>query len=217
VHYLRESTDNYLGNLSAIVGQAALPRAIVASILLGDAGEEWYGDGAPTWKQGRSNRQCMTAEEASYSRTKDVRRLRKFSEGDLALEALVDRLSACSPGCRCLSGACAECQRALQRLAVWLFAERAASLGKLRVMSVVDSESLLSLPEITERQNVFEILAMKLRSALDRAGASEAFGGFDVSCNEAPGSSPVFSPHAWIFIPSAEAEAVASALRETFA
>jgi hypothetical protein len=78
----------------------------------------FYGDGAPQWIEGRGKsweRRCRTAAEVKQLRERDARLLRRHGKGDPAALALADRLEDCSPRQRCISGACPECCRALQR------------------------------------------------------------------------------------------------------
>jgi hypothetical protein len=79
---------------------------LLAEIL---ADELWYGDEGPTWKGAPS------PEQAVRKRLANVKRLRRFAATLRSAKSLADRLAACRPDQRCLSGACPECSRAFQR------------------------------------------------------------------------------------------------------
>jgi hypothetical protein len=88
---------------------ATLTKPAIAHIL-GD--ERWYADGPPRWHG------APTAETAQQSRVKLTKRLRRMADEYPGASDLAEMLASCSPGQRCLSGACPECTRALQRWTV---------------------------------------------------------------------------------------------------
>ena len=63
------------------------------------------------WKKG------PTANHAEQERLKRIKFLRKHGETNPNASKVADRLESCEPEQRCLSGACPECGRLLQR---WL-------------------------------------------------------------------------------------------------
>jgi hypothetical protein len=69
--------------------------------------EHFYGDDSPKWKS------QPTSEQAKDESIRRARLFRKHSASYLA-----EKLSACAPASRCLSGACPECSRATQRFFV---------------------------------------------------------------------------------------------------
>ena len=71
--------------------------------------ESQYGNGSPTWLN------APRAKDAKKARKKAVKRLRRFSDEFPGAEQLGEVLDHCRPGRRCMSGACPECGRALQR------------------------------------------------------------------------------------------------------
>jgi hypothetical protein len=82
------------------------PKPLVAEVL-GD--ERWYGNGEPRWEKARGS------DQAGHRRRCCVKRLRRVGKGQAAAEDLADLLDGCAPGNRCMSGACPECSRAIQR------------------------------------------------------------------------------------------------------
>lgn len=90
----------------------------VEEILHGAGGERWFGDGPPQWTQGRSNRPAKTSQQARLNRLQSVKALRRHGRGNEAALRLAEKIAACRPGRRCLSGACPECARATQRCSV---------------------------------------------------------------------------------------------------
>jgi hypothetical protein len=79
---------------------------LLAAVL---ANEVWYGDDQPNWHRAPS------AEEAVRKRLATVKRLRRFAGTLQSATAVAATLDACEPRNRCMSGACPECSRALQR------------------------------------------------------------------------------------------------------
>jgi hypothetical protein len=79
---------------------------LLAQIL---AKEVWYGDGQPGWHR------APASEEAAQKRLAYIKRLRRFADTLRSATATANRLAACEPGDRCMSGACPECTRAFQR------------------------------------------------------------------------------------------------------
>ena len=110
-------------------------QAPVEKILHGADGERWFGDGSPVWTQGRKDRPAKTLRQARLQRRQLVKALRRHGKGDEAALRLADKIAACRPGRRCLSGACPECMRATQRLFV-ATSDRADCPIKLDVIAV---------------------------------------------------------------------------------
>jgi hypothetical protein len=73
------------------------------------ANEVWYGDGQPSWHR------APASEEAAQKRLAYIKRLRRFADTLRSATATANRLAACEPRDRCMSGACPECTRAFQR------------------------------------------------------------------------------------------------------
>ena len=81
------------------------PFDLVASVLQGSSGRQWYADGDPTWKQGRHRKPAKTSKQARKERRQLVKVLRRGKDNDSALR-LADILESCAKQHRCLSGAC---------------------------------------------------------------------------------------------------------------
>ncbi len=126
--------------LTAAVLKPDGPKAtteVVSRILKTEAGDRWYSNGPPIWKQGKGGR-CKTAEEAEKERLQKIKLLRRHGkEYPIALQ-LAQKLKNCRPAERCLSGACPECQRAFQRWFVWAASNFLKSDGReFAVASIV--------------------------------------------------------------------------------
>jgi hypothetical protein len=78
---------------------------LIAEIL---TDEVWYRDDRP-WDG------APPSEQAVRKRLANVKRLRRYAGKLWAAKATADRLAACEPRNRCMSGACPECTRAFQR------------------------------------------------------------------------------------------------------
>ena len=89
---------------------------LVPRILNGPTGRRWFGDGAPKWSQGRAGNQPRPA--GGGRRTPQLKVLRRHGKGNKEALLLAEKIAACRPGGRCLSGACPECMRATQRFFV---------------------------------------------------------------------------------------------------
>jgi hypothetical protein len=113
-------------------------------ILRGRRSVRWYGNSEPRWKEGKNQRPCMSAEEAAVQRKRAIRLLKRHGTSRRA-HRVRRRLESCQPAHRCLSGACPECQRALQRWFVLQANEMLqAENRQLRIISVVP---LTCIPE----------------------------------------------------------------------
>ncbi len=192
-------------------------QAPVEEILHGAGGERWYGDGPPLWTQGRSNRPAMTRRQARLQRHKLVKALRRHGKGDEAALDLAEKIAACRPERRCLSGACPECMRATQRFFVRAGADLLARSGVSTVaVSVVFGDAGIAEDDLARWPNLFGRLSPQLREALRKAGVRQAIGGFDVSANEHAEHrfAPHYRPHAWMIVPASKMARGEKAFRE---
>src|SRR5436190_81060 len=102
--------DNRVNRYSAHLPRGRTLQAAVASPLtkriLSD--ERWYRDGPPAWAGAPTQ---ADAQEDRKACVKRLNRLRSFKNST----ALATLLASCSPGDRCMSGACPECSPAFQR------------------------------------------------------------------------------------------------------
>lgn len=147
----------------------------------------WWGDGPPTWIEGRGRswqRPCLTATDAETRREQHGNLLRRWAIAKPTATHVADRLDGCHPRSQCLSGACPSCTRALQR---WFVAE-----GRRLMRTSLNDKPLLMATVVPDFANVplsrlteFDLAACtrRLKRKLANAGVSQAFGGIDVSVN----------------------------------
>ena len=176
-------------------------------ILNGPTGRRWFGDGAPTWNQGRAGKPAKTSGEAEGERRQLVKVLRRHGKGDKAALRLADKISACQSRRRCLSGACPECMRATQRFSVATNADLLARSGVSTVaVSVVFRGAGIADGKLEFEPELFGRISRRLRAALRKAGVRQAIGGFDVSANEHADQrfASHYRPHAWIMVPASQ-------------
>ncbi len=188
-------------------------------ILNGPTGRRWFGDGVPTWSQGRAGKPAKTSQQAAEERHRLVKVLRRHGKGKKAALRLAEKIAACRSGGRCLSGACPECMRATQRFFVRAGADLLARSGVSTVaVSVVFSGAAIAEDELAREPELFGRISTRLREALRKAGVRQAIGGFDISANEHQDGRfvPHYRPHAWIIIPASRFEKASKAFREFF-
>ncbi|MCX5581219.1 hypothetical protein [Kaistia terrae] len=90
----------------------------IESMLAASSCARFFGDGKPTWKQGKKQKAPLSSKEASSLRLQLIKVLRRHGKRRPDALALANRLADCHANSRCLSGACPECRRALQRMFV---------------------------------------------------------------------------------------------------
>lgn len=192
---------------------------LAARILNGPTGRRWFGDGTPRWNQGKEGRPAKTSKEAEGERRKLVKALRRHGRGNEAALRLADKMAACLPGRRCLSGGCPECMRAMQRL----FVATCGSLIRrsdvsMTAVSVVFRRAGIAEGKLAQTGDVFSIVSPTLRAALRAAAVRQAVGGFDISANEHAEQrfAPHYRPHAWIIVPASQMARGDKAFRERF-
>jgi hypothetical protein len=191
----------------------------VEEIFRGADGERWFGDGPPLWTQGRKDRPAMTRRQARLQRHKLAKALRRHGKGNEAALRLAEKIAACRPGGRCLSGTCPECTRATQRLFVATSASLIARSSVSTVaISVVLWDARVADGRLEFEPDLFGRLSRRLRAALGKAGVRQAIGGFDISANEHADQrfAPHFRPHAWIIVPASQFANASKAFREFF-
>jgi hypothetical protein len=149
-----------------------------------------------------------TAEDAKHNRLKAAKFLRKHGKRNSEALRVAERLEDCCRERRCLSGACPECGRLLQR--VWVRESR-----KLISSLEVERTELVALSLVLPNSAVargalrsFDLKNMqrRLKLRLDQAGISAAIGGIDFSFNEdEDGKYPGFwCPHVYLITPTAD-------------
>ena len=182
-------------------------QTLLEKVLRGADGERWFGDGPPLWTQGRKDRPAKTLRQARLQRRQLVKALRRHGRGDEAALRLADKIAACRPRRRCLSGACPECTRATQRLFV-ATSDRLITLSEISMIavSVVFRGAGIAEGKLAQTGDPFSVVSQKLRAALRKAGVRQAIGGFDVSANEHADQrfASHYRPHAWIIVPASQ-------------
>ena len=116
----------------------AASNALLSLLQKRDA-SRFYGNGEPSWAEGKQKKPAQISKQARAERTKLIKVLRRHGKdnNDQALQ-LADLLSSCCKIHRCLSGACPVCSRAAQRLLVVIGASVIERGGKhWHVASVV--------------------------------------------------------------------------------
>lgn len=178
----------------------------------------FYGDGVPTWTEGKSKKRAQTTAEAFSERQKLVKVLRRHCKGDEAARELADLIAGCREGHRCLSGACPECSRAGQRLFV-AYGQKFIKRGGARwvVASIVWRDLRFAQGEL-DASSMFESLKERLTVTLRRTKIHLAFGGFDISMNEHKRGrfAPHWRPHAWILVATRNPEKLKKILKASF-
>ncbi len=174
----------------------------VEQVLSSERGRRFFGDGPPTWRQGRNDQPAKTSETAVHERGLLVKALRRDGSAE-ALE-LAGRIDLCRRGRRCLSGACPACARAAQRAFVHACRDLFDDHGQEMVaVNVVCHWAAIDRGQLAGHDDMFEETRGRLLDALADV-AVRAVGGFDVSLNthEADAFEPYWAPHALIVVPA---------------
>jgi hypothetical protein len=164
-------------------------------IILAVAEEDLHSD-IRLWKK------APTSGDAIEERLRRIKFLRKHSKSEPAAIVVADRLESCEQGNRCLSGACPECGRLLQR---WLVRRSQKFVGKyldrpgqeLVALSLVPCH--LFSPEDLNRFSA-ENLQRRIKYALKETNIQVALGGIDFSFNEDRKEkyAPHWCPHVYL-------------------
>lgn len=154
--------------------------------------EKLFRNGSPHWTELRdkpNERPCENARMAKSRREDTVALLRRHGhQNDKAL-LLANRLEGCAPGARCMSGACPQCGRALQR---WFVSATTDLIDR----HFVDREDLWLASVVpdycatpVDALEAFDwpSLMKKTRKILRSSGVEFAVGGADFSVNETSG------------------------------
>lgn len=140
--------NNPVSNTAAIAAMRQSEERAARLIL---ADERLYGDGPPQWFEGRQKHPCETAAQAKAGRRRRVKRLRRFGMKNPDALQVADRLEACQPEGRCLSGACPECARAWQRWFVTAtadFLRRQGETAGSTILSPIHASGLVAPGEL---------------------------------------------------------------------
>ena len=173
---------------------AAALDMLVADLITSQLGERWYSDGLAAWPE-------QTARDALQLRLMLIERCRKPKNVSFESEALAKKLAACRPEYRCGSGACPECQRAVQNLLVNAMSRYFSVRGKkLDVVSLVPPEQIMRPGN--DALKAWLTAGNRMRRALMAAKVGPAVGALDISANEhvAGHFQPHYKPHLWVFL-----------------
>jgi hypothetical protein len=193
------------------------PFDLVSYVLLGSSALQWYGDGAPTWKQGKKKKAAKTSRQAEMQRRKLIKVLRRHGKGIKSALQLADLLESCREDRRCLSAACPECSRAFQRWFVSVADSVVWAKGDWWVVSVVWRDHRFEEGKLAA-DLLFQPLRHQLHFALTAAGIRQGIGGFDISMNEHVNSkfAPHWRPHAWVFVATKDPKGLKVCLKKEF-
>jgi hypothetical protein len=154
-------------------------------------------DPAPLWWGAPS------ANDAHRERTQRIRFLRKYRKTHPTAKLVSERLASCDPKHRCMSGACPECGRLLQRCFVrqsrpFICREIDKKGTQLVALNIVPPRPVVK-PGTLQRFSVAD-LQRRIKFALDQVGIGNAIGGIDFSFNEDRDGkySPFWSVHAYL-------------------
>ncbi len=165
-----------------------------------------YRDGQPNWPN------ALNQAEAIVARSKAVRFLSKHAFVRPELHEIAERLKFCMPGDRCLSAACPECSRALQRFFVFE-CQKLLRPESSCVVSVIDSKmsNRLQLSKVSMRG-----LVNRTRSILRESEVALAVGGIDLSFNEDQIGrfESHWCAHLWFLLPSEKRQKWEGGLRD---
>jgi hypothetical protein len=161
---------------------------------------------------------ATSADDAYNERLRRIKCLRRHGS---KANCVADRLEGCDVSCRCLSGACPECGRLLQR---WFVRQSKKFISDgirdrdqpLAALSIIPADATVSPGKLAAFSSVN--FQRRLKYALDEAGIGPAVGGVDFSFNEDRDARypPFWCPHAYL-ITSSILDTQIKTLRKCFA
>ena len=166
-------------------------------------------------------KKAPSADDAYTARLQRVRFLQKFAKTDPTFRFCAERLDACEPRNRCLSGACPECSRLFQR---WFVRRSKQYIAKdidepsheLVAITIVPSTPIVRPGKL----NNFSIINLqrRLKFALDKNGVCDAIGGVDFSFNEDRNGKfkPHWSPHPYLITTTKNRLHLLAGLKKSF-
>jgi hypothetical protein len=194
----------------------------VETLLKNLTDEFWFGDGKPKWKQGPTLRPCKSSAVALKEQMAAVKCIKKYGESESIAE-IAARLTGCRPGERCLSGACPECSRALQRMMVAKLRPEMRSLMKFSSYETVCQLTIVprALQIDATSPDIYGHCAQLIpciSEALTISDVETVVGGFDIAFNEHQDGAfePYWQPHAHLIVLKSEIDGGIAALRGMF-
>lgn len=193
--------------------QAPRPADPLTNALIHDLNHDFFGDGGPTWKEGRRRKPNQTAAEAAAVDEQTIARLRRSRIPDAM--ALANRLHE-DPHAPTL--ALTVFGRAFQKADVVVINEavRGCLGNEVLLVSVVYRDAGAWMRGL--QADPFAILRDQLHAAFHAAGISMAIGGFDLSANEHHDGvfRPHYRPQGWFFVRASEFRAGEKVFRSYF-
>ena len=167
----------------------------------------------PMWSGEKSAEACVA------ERPQRITFLLKHDDARFA--AIADRLKTCKKGFRCLSGACPECGRLLQRWFVRAskaFIDNNLAISGKPLVSVTIAPSSNLVPPGRLRKFSIADAQRRLKWALDRVALGPALGGVDFSFNEDRDGTftPAWSVHSYIISATYDSKRLQKDLRDWF-
>ncbi len=169
----------------------------------------------PMWKGEPREDKIIEAQQ------KRIRFLRKHGKTDPRAKSLAERLQSCRPRRRCLSGACPECGRLLQRWFVrackrFISDHLETQNRELIAISIVPSGSTV----VPGNLQLFSIANVhrRIKHALAKTHVAVAIGGINFSFNEDRDGKyqPVWMPHLHVITTTNNKEALKRELAKRF-
>ena len=146
-----------------------------------------------------------TSADGAYNER--LRRIKFLRRHGSKANCVAERLEGCDVPCRCLSGACPECGRLLQR---WFVRQSKKFICDCirepdqppAALSIIPADATVSPGKLAAFSSVN--FQRRLKHALDKAGIGPVLGGIDFSFNEDRDERypPFWSPHAYLIAPS---------------
>jgi hypothetical protein len=174
--------------------------------------ETYFGDGSPLWENAPHARPVIKA------RLRAAKRLRRLTDAYPEAAPLADVLARCKRRRRCMSGACPECCRAVQR---W-FVEQAQTLADATSYPLI-SISLAFAEQRVPQGKLPSLDTAPIKKALSYTlDKSEGFdwvvGGIDLSLNDdsQKGYGIVWQPQLYAFAAVADSKSVTDSLRKRY-
>ncbi len=189
----------------------AVVPALIETIL---SKQRLYGDGPPMWPDAPSSNDAYKARERA------TKRLRRFSSQFPETKNPAKVLAHCRPRRRCMSGACPECGRGLQRVFVAEVRKLAKGDGgrELVSISIAFPKHRVSEDQLTtlDTTSIKRVLYETVRAA---DGLAWMAGGIDLSLNDdtAKGGGVYWQPQFFGFAAVTDPGALAKVLRDRFA